>query len=254
MGGLFFYENFNLSVCMQSDKERKIKMFQGEIEKSLKILTKHGILLEAGMSEEEVLAAEKCYDLKFPLDYRAFLMAALPFDDEFDENDCWSNFTNWRNLSEEYVSNIKSKMFDWTIDGVLYTAELGGWLDEWGVQPENAEEKTELIKAKVRENPLFIPIIANKFLALGGQTDNPVYSIHDGIDVICYGKNIWDFIEKRYSDNNGQTVDLKAISEPVPRYNEFVWHSINNFFYQGRRYYDEHGKYLDSAVSEDLSK
>ena len=117
-------------------------MFETNIEKSLKILEDSGIILRNGMSEKEILAAEKCYGIEFPLDYKAILTTVLPFDNEFDENDCWSNFTNWRNLSEGYVSNIKSKMFDWTIDGILYTMEyLGGWLDKWGIQPDTPEEK-----------------------------------------------------------------------------------------------------------------
>ena len=226
-------------------------MFEIEIKKSLKILEEYGITLKDGMSEEEILSAEKYYGLNFPLDFRAFLMAALPFDNDFDDNNCWCNFTNWRNLSEEYVNNIKSKMFDWTIDGVLYTAEyLGGWCDDWGVQPETMEEKAETVKAMVKEKPLFIPITANKFLALGDYSDNAVYSIHDGIDVICYGKNIWDFIEKYFLYNGNKTVDLEAIKEPFPKYNEFVYHSINNFFYQGRKYYDKHGNYIGGNKPE----
>ncbi len=219
-------------------------MYKDEIKKSLMILKKSGVIFETGMSEKEFLEAEKCYGVKFPLDYKALLAEALPFSGE-DDSSCWCNFTDWRNLSEEYVSNIKSKMFDWTIDGVLYTTEyLGGWLEKWGIQPKTMEEKKKLIKKRVKESPLFIPIISNKFLALTDYEDNPVYSIHDGIDVICYGKNIWDFIENFFSDNKNWSVDLKAVKEPVPKYNEFVYRSINNFFYLGRKYYDEHGNYL----------
>ncbi|WP_347254431.1 SMI1/KNR4 family protein [Leminorella grimontii] len=210
-------------------------MFEEHIANSMRLLENNGIFLTEGMTEQEIEKAERCYNITFPTDYRAFLSICLPLYDY--------DYTDWRNTSDKYVSHIKCKMYDETIDGVLYTiTRLGGWPDAWGIRPPSDDEAIALAKNQIRQTPLFIPINSNRYLSLSPhQSGNSVYSIHQGDDVICYGKDIWDYFSLRYGDDNERHVNLKEASEPVPQYNTFVYHSINNFFYQGNRYFDESG-------------
>ncbi|SCW80200.1 hypothetical protein SAMN04487970_10516 [Paenibacillus tianmuensis] len=213
-------------------------MYDKQIEDSLKILKQAKISLAKGMTKQELRLAEMRFGIKFPSDYREFLSACLPLSDDF---------TNWRDVSDENVFFIKQKMFDWTIEGVLYTIEkLNGWLPAWGNKPNIQEWALALAKQNIKKHPLFMPICSHRFLSLSPmEAGNPVYSIHDGTDVICYGQDFWDYIKRDFADYEPRdTVDLKSIKEPIPQYNVFVYHSINNFFYQGKISYDEHGKYI----------
>ncbi len=181
-------------------------MFEKQIENSLTILKEADIILTKGMTEQELQAAEDGFGIKFPPDYREFLSRCLPLDHEYRINNWRNNFTNWRNTSDKYMENIKWKMYDWTIDGILYTVEnLNGWLSSWGEQPNNIEERVELAKSQVKKQPLFIPIDSNRFIAINPcEAGNSVYSIHD-IDVMCYGKDIWDYFKKDFIESNTLT-------------------------------------------------
>lgn len=219
--------------------------FDEQINISMQLLEENGIFLTEGMTEQELDNAERCYNIKFPADYRAFLSVCLPLYDY--------DYTDWRNMSEKYVKYIQTKMYEGTIDGVLYTiTKLGGWLNACGNRPDSEDDAIALAKCQIQKSPLFIPINANKYLSLTSkQCGNSVYSIHDGIDVICYGRDLWDYFDLRYGDNSDsreRNVDLKKASEPIPKYNTFVYHSINNFFYQGNRHYDESGMPIKQDV------
>lgn len=213
-------------------------MFEKQIESSIEILKQSNISLAKGMSKRELRIAEARFGITFPPDFREFLSVCLPVTTGH------YNFTNWRDVGDQNVANVKWWMFNWTIQGVLYTIEkLGGWLPSWGNEPTMLEFKLELAKQQIRKHPLFIPICGNRFLSLNPkEAGNPVYSIHQGDDVICYGKDFWDYIEIDFKDDHDyHRVDLKTIKEPMPHYNEFVYHSLNNFFSAGKSH-DEHGR------------
>ncbi|POP45163.1 SMI1/KNR4 family protein [Superficieibacter electus] len=221
-------------------------MFTEQINKSIECLRYNGYFITAGLTTQELNAAEECYNITFPADYKAFLSVGMPLYRH--------DFTDWRNLSAEYVEYIKFKMYDCTIDGVLYAVrKLDGWPESWGKRPDEMEGRLALARKKIKENPLFIPIKSNRYLSLSpAESGNPVYSIHEGDDVVCYGENLWDyFIKSNDADGDGDgyghadaIYNLTTMLEPFPKYNTFVYHSINNFFYQNQRYYDECGNYL----------
>ncbi|ELG85553.1 hypothetical protein A311_04354 [Escherichia coli KTE146] len=215
-------------------------MYTQQVAQSFKLLRENGIFITQGLTTAEIEAAEKRYNFKFPNDYKALLMQGMPLYDY--------DFTDWRNLSDEYVKYIQYKMFDETISGVLCCiTKFDAWPEAWGNRPDNLEERLNFSREKIKKNPLFIPIKSNRYLALSpADSGNPVYSIHEGDDVICYGENLWDYFTKMYvsEDECDIHINLKTMPEPFPAYNTFVYHSINSFFYRNTRYYDESGRFI----------
>ncbi len=215
-------------------------MYTQQVEQSFKLLRENGIFITQGLTAAEIEAAEKRYCFKFPNDYKALLMQGMPLYDY--------DFTDWRNLSDEYVQYIQYKMFDETIAGVLYCiSKFDAWPGVWGNRPNNLVDRLNFASDKIKKNPLFIPIKSNRYLSLCSlDSGNPVYSIHQGDDVVCYGENLWDYFTKEYAweDECNISINLKTMPEPFTKYNTFVYHSINGFFYQSIRYYDENGTFI----------
>ncbi|WP_240726003.1 SMI1/KNR4 family protein [Escherichia sp. E4208] len=86
-------------------------MYTQQVEQSFKLLRENGIFITRGLTAAEIDAAEKRYNFKFPNDYKALLIQGMPLYDY--------DFTDWRNLSDEYVEYIQYKMFDETISGIF---------------------------------------------------------------------------------------------------------------------------------------
>src|SRR5512135_3597462 len=109
-------------------------------------LERAGVIFEAGLSSEEVQRIETQYDFRFPPDYRAFLMYALPTSHDF---------IDWRNADEAQIRERLS----WPYDSMCFDIEHSNfWLRTWGTRPPELSDAFAIAKQAIEQAPALIPI------------------------------------------------------------------------------------------------
>jgi hypothetical protein len=145
-------------------------------------LRDNGVEFEAGLTDNEVEAAEERYRFRFPPDLRAFLQAGLPSG---------SDFPDWRDGDDSALSG----WLDLPRRGILFDVEHNKfWLDEWGPRPPSLEEARRVASELVVAAPRLIPLFKHRMMpsepCLAG---NPVFSVHQ-TDIIYYGVDLRDYL------------------------------------------------------------
>lgn len=172
--------------------------------------------IEPGLTEAEFSRIERDYGIEFADDHRAFLADGLPVGQPREEGQTWDNpWPDWRNGSPDELIERLSFPVDMLLNDVRY----GHWRAEWGARPEEPEEAVMVASRGLTNAPRLIPIFAHRFLPAGhGKFGYPVLSMR-GVDIICYGSNLLDYINQEFQ-------------EPRPEY-ESAWpHEIILPFWQ----------------------
>jgi hypothetical protein len=142
----------------------------------------HRVEFDAGLTDAEVIAAERRFGFQFPPDLREFLQTALPRGPQFPD---------WR-------SGDEAELRDWLDlprQGVLFDVERNGfWLEEWGPRPGSLAEALRVAGDLVAAAPKLIPTFGHRMLPdephLAG---NPVFSVHQ-TDIIVYGVDLANYL------------------------------------------------------------
>jgi hypothetical protein len=82
-----------------------------EIQEYITVLTQAGVVVDAGLSGEEIQRVESRFGFRFPVDLREFLMHALPVS---------SGFVDWRRKPDEEIR----KRLAWPMRS---PSPRGGW-------------------------------------------------------------------------------------------------------------------------------
>lgn len=92
------------------------------------------------------------------------------------------------------------KRLEWPFDGFWFDVKnCDVWWPEWGDKPSNIDEQYRHLKEIFAKAPKLIPLLANRYLPEEPfERSNPVLSVHQ-TDVICYGANLQDWIEREHS-------------------------------------------------------
>lgn len=175
---------------------------------ALRALRLSGIDLDRGLSEAELVVAERSVGAVFPPDLRALLARALPTG---------RSFPNWRDLDEGGPRSFES-----LIDGVLFDIEHNGfWHGAWPSRVDDLDD-LESAKAFARRQlllaPPLIPIYSHRFLPSAPHAaGNPVLSVHQ-TDVIIYGANLAEYVRNEFE--RGWTPPGETT--PLPFWGDFV--------------------------------
>jgi hypothetical protein len=145
-----------------------------------------GIEFDAGLTDDEIAAAESCYGFQFPPDLRAFLQAGLPRG---------KRFPNWRSGDETELRG----WLDLPRQGILFDIEHNGfWLDEWGARPATLHDAHEIATRLITAAPRLIPVFAHRMMpAEPHLPGNPVFSVHQ-TDIIVYGIDLRDYLIREF--------------------------------------------------------
>ena len=146
------------------------------------LLSENGIIIDSGLSDEEISIIESKYDVSFPKSLKAFYKEGVPVSE---------GFINWRDFSEENEEYIKT-LIESTFYDVNENAEEIYWNDEWGDEPDDTEEIAEFIKEKLKSAPKLLPIYSHRYMPMNVSDNPPIISVHD-IDVIYYGEDLLDY-------------------------------------------------------------
>ncbi len=181
-----------------------------------------GTRWQAGLEEEAIDAAEQQWGLKFPEDYRHFLLRlnapdrgrySVGFSDdppygmrEFDDE---PSYFDWQK-DEEAIRGALA----WPLEGLVFDVEENAlWLESWGERPEEAPERSAKLAELVAAAPPLVPITGHRFLLAGSAgAGNPALSVW-GSDIIVYGSNLREFLLLEFSGLVG--LDFKEVSKAV---------------------------------------
>lgn len=141
------------------------------------------ILVDSGLTEEEITAIEKQYRIEFPERFRDMLMDSVPIG---------KGFYNWRDSSSSNTHRIEQalkKPYESLIENVNELV----WREDWGEEPESLSEKKTIMEMVLRSAPKVIPIYEHRYVVCLNKTDSPVISIMN-TDIIPYGQSIDQYL------------------------------------------------------------
>jgi hypothetical protein len=182
--------------------------FDEQISQALDAMRTHGVQFEHGLSDAEVEAAERRFDVLFPPDLRALLQAALPVR----INSPWGAdaFPNWRTGTQETIQ----RQLDWPFEGIAFDIEHNVfWLTEWGPKPDNLPDTLAIARRAVSAAPRLIPVCGHRYLPSDPPiAGNPVFSVYQ-TDIIYYGCDLWDYFDNEFAPHDKRWKRFQGQSE-----------------------------------------
>lgn len=185
-----------------------------------------GTRWSGGLTEYDIVRAEKRWDVAFPPDFRLFLrylhtttpkMQRLGYDESTEHpgefragmSDVPSSFYNWKDKPESLQG-----AFGWLLKGILFDVERAElWRPSWGNKPATPEARLQRVRELVRAAPKLIPVYGHRYLlAHPCQPGNPILSIWQ-TDVVMYAPNLRSYLLYEFADLVG--LDRKRVEEEV---------------------------------------
>jgi hypothetical protein len=144
------------------------------------------VAIAPGLTDDEVARVENAFGFEFADDHRAFLSAGLPI------GGAWPN---WRESSRKALR----KWLRSPADNVLFDVEMNDfWGAEWGVRPARMKDALRSANYHLARVPQLVPVHSHRYLPAGrGSHRHPVLSVYQ-TDVICYGTDLFDYINREF--------------------------------------------------------
>ena len=174
------------------------------------LLLENGIIIDSGLSDEEISIIESKYEISFPKSLKDFYKEGVPVSE---------GFINWRDFSKGNEEFIKD-LIESTFSDVSENAEEIYWNDEWGEEPEDTEEIAKIIKEKLKSAPKLIPIYSHRYMPMSVSDNPPIISVHE-IDVIYYGKDLLDYFKIEFGNKKQSDIDFENIQK-IPFWTEIM--------------------------------
>jgi hypothetical protein len=156
--------------------------------------------IDPGLTDAEIARVEGEFGFEFADDHRAFLAAGLPLSVPYDDppgvirtnSDPWPN---WRDGDPE----VLRERLNWPVEGLLFDVEHNVYWDAaWGERPEDRSQALEIARHNLADVPKLVPLYGHRFLPAGhGTYGHLVLSVWQ-TDIICYGADLSDYIEREF--------------------------------------------------------
>jgi len=169
-----------------------------------------GTCWSGGLSEQEIVAIEQQYHVRFPPDYRLFLQvlhsldrpqtgARYAPDGKTLLPVSMPSFYHWQRDTEAIAA-----AFEWLVEGLYFDVQHNHlWPQSWGARPVTAEAQQARVRELVENAPKLIPILGHRYLLAEPCEDgNPVLSVYQS-DIIIYGVNLYDYFLTEFGDLTG---------------------------------------------------
>jgi hypothetical protein len=113
------------------------------------------------------------------------------------------------------------RMLDWPLEGFWFDVEHNDlWWPAWGPKPSADSDCHAVLKAVFDSAPRLIPLYGHRYLPEEpAEAGNPIFSVYQS-DIITYGANLLDYIEREEGRTQSPWPPLKEIrfwSEAVRR-------------------------------------
>jgi len=178
--------------------------------------------VEAGLSDAEVLRIERTFGFRFADDHRAFLAAGLPVNTRPEPRApgvLRAHREPWPDWRHHDVETLRAGLAR-PVEGVVFDVETNGfWYDAWGARPDRSSQAVEVARRALAQVPVLVTVYGHRYLHAGAGTfGHPVLSLSQ-TDVICYGLDLADYVEREF----GVPVDRSADS---PRATVGFWRDL----------------------------
>ncbi|MBN9122284.1 MAG: DUF2716 domain-containing protein [Planctomycetes bacterium] len=132
------------------------------------------IVFEPGLTDDEIVRAEKTFDFRFPPDLRTFLQIALPVT---------GGFPNWRSESEK---ELRHRYFDPPARGILFDVEHNDyWPAGWGPRPPELADALAEAGRRLANAPRLIPVRSHHYLPAAPAAGAPVLAVRQSGIVVA---------------------------------------------------------------------
>ena len=144
------------------------------------------VVLENGLSVQEVAQVEHDYCFKFSVVHRQFLMTVLPVG---------PGWWDWRHGNPEVIRRFLKA----PIEGVLFDVRKNDfWPSSWGAKPAYRDEQVQVAEARLSTVPQLIPVYSHRYMVSGlDACASPVFSVVQ-TDVVYYGDNLLDYVAQQF--------------------------------------------------------
>lgn len=173
------------------------------------LMKQKGVEFAEGLSPNEIITIEKTYGIRFPKSLREFLMEALPVS---------KGFYNWRDFGPDNTDSIE-QMIRYPLENFKELATEVDWCEEWGDEPETQQELEQIIRTRVKNAPLLIPIYSHRYIPAYSE-DPPVFSVH-GIDLIYYGESLEQYLQVEFGWKKQNQLKMEDI-EYIPFWSDVI--------------------------------
>lgn len=160
--------------------------------------------LAPGLTDAEISSIQSKYNITFSPSHRDFLQAALPLSVPYNEppGTIRTHHLPWPDWRHGTTEDLRARL-DRPVNTVLGDIQDNKFWDEsWGERPSGEEEAVSLAKERLANVPQLIPVYGHRFLPEGNGNCEPVLSIW-GTDVICYGVDLADYIDREFGKLKG---------------------------------------------------
>lgn len=153
---------------------------------SIQRLRDRGVLLDPGLTDEEVTRVEERVGFHFGEEHREFLQEALPVGESWPD---------WRYGATE---DLRMQL-DRPVVGVLgHAARMSFWPPAWGERPTSVPERERIAREHLGRVPRLVPVHSYRYITVDPVfVPSPVFSIHE-IDVIVFGDDLLDFVAREF--------------------------------------------------------
>jgi hypothetical protein len=185
-----------------------------------------------GLEEEQIVALEHAWGLRFPPDYRLFLRRLHAVDRPMRLVDYGNGattptprdvpaFPNW--LTDGDILGAGREAL---VSGIQFDVEHADvWRPDWGPRPATVEARAQRVQELVEAAPRLIPVHSHRYLlAEPCQAGNPVFSIVQ-TDIIVYGADLRGYFLDEFADLLGLDQDATRRDVNIAtqaRYHEFM--------------------------------
>ncbi|GAA1030355.1 hypothetical protein GCM10009557_22000 [Virgisporangium ochraceum] len=171
-----------------------------------RLLSRSVCAIDPGLTDAELHRVEEEFGIRFADDHRAFLSAGLPVNTWPRRREPGVIHTHpepwpdWRHGDRDALRDL----LDWPVQGVLTDVRAGVyWHDGWGPRPTDAATASATAERMLTRLPPMVPVYGHRFLPGGhGTFAHPVLSIW-GTDVIYYGLDLADYIDREFGRTRG---------------------------------------------------
>lgn len=173
-----------------------------KIDELINVLEKRGVMIDNGLSTNEIKELEEIYEVRFPKIWCDVFSEILPVSE---------GFYNWRDMNSDNISMIKKKIsapYQYIIDNIQEV----NWDINWGNEPENELARKKIVYKRLNSAPNIIPIYYHRYLPTIDLKEIPVLSIV-GLDIICYGRNIFDYFQVEFGTKTQDSIDFDSITK-----------------------------------------
>ena len=156
----------------------------------IKHLSSKNIEFKPGLSQTQIEAIQKQFEIIFPPDLKFFLSYAVPVG---------KNFPDWYSIkSTELLEIIR-----WPLKGILFDIQHDQfWPEDWGVKPTLLDEALMVAKTEISKVPPLIPIYAHRFIPSEPSLEgNPILSVYQ-TDIVYYGHDLPSYFSNEFGVPN----------------------------------------------------